>query len=280
MAQPAASGPRTHFQPKKYKEVVKGLKALMDKVKPDFRGNLGPPVELKTATSIKQKIEAEHKKWAGDKAFAPFKPKERASLQATHVGKRTMSADGTRPLSQDGSLANKENRLAEDVERRASYMRGILGNPFKQELDSVTQKPLITQILSWGGGAEIQTKAPLERPKTALRIFPQKYETSEQAEFFDAANVRAVRQDLEALTPRHRTALIRQICMANPKFTKETRIQRSREHWDPMSQLLSHAFAVPPPPKPKPAIPAKAAPVRVMPLMRKRASSAGPHPWK
>ena len=256
--------------------ILADLKGLMKKVQPDFRGNVGPAVELKTAAGVKAAREAEHKRWAAGAADGPFKPakvKEHLSLAATRPGKRCAGADGTRPRTAgtDASEGDKEN---------ATVMREILTNPYKQELNPSTKKPLINDVMSWGAGAAgadgedgAAPAPPCARPRTSLKIFPQKFESSPGADFFDAHNVRAVRQDLEALTPRHRTALIRQIVMANPKFTADTRLTRPRTQWDPMSQLLAHGFAEPPAPKARPAAKAKAPQVKVMPLVR-RANSA------
>ena len=268
----AAAHQRERVQGRPTKEILAGLKDLMKKVQPDFRGNLAAPVELKTAASVKAKITAEHKKWADEtQPFKPAKVKEHLSFAATRAGKRVASADG-RPRTADE--ADKENA------ERADSMRAILSNPYKQELDPATKRPVINGILSWGDEAAkagAEGAPPCQRPRTALRIFPKKYESTAGADFFDASNVRAVRQDLEALTPRHRTALIRQIVMANPKFTADTRLARPRQQWDPMSQLLSHAFAEPPPPKPRPTAEAKVPKVRILPLER-RANSA--RPWR
>jgi hypothetical protein len=116
-------------------------------------------------------------------------------------------------------------------------------NAYRQVLDEKTKRPMINSVLQWEFGApDPSVTDPDSRP--GLRVSKRKFETSDdqQGDFFDAHNVRAVRQDLEALTPRHRTALVRQIAMANPKFTAETRVERREKVWDHMTQLIAHEF--------------------------------------
>lgn len=198
------------------------LKQLVARTKPDFRGHIPAPAPVKTRESVEKAQAAEKKQLAGAatfKAYASTKPKNQLGYTATHCSKATKDVP---KRVDDGPQARPRQQP-------------------RQQMDERTNQPVMNSVMSW---PEERDGFVAEKTRPGLRIFTKKYETSDdQNSFFDASNVRAVRQDLEALTPRHRTALIRQISMANPKFTKDTRLERPREHWDPMSQLMSHAYA-------------------------------------
>lgn len=231
-------------------EALKGLKKLLGRCQPDYRGNLGPKTEPKTQQTVTAALQAKQKQNVTLDTFRPYaKPKGAywIAADATHTGKYHAPAKSADAAAEESEITKRHQEALADVTRP-------LNNPYKQQLDKKSGRPLVATVLTWPQERDAAAaRADVERPK--LRIFSKKFETSEVAgksshnAFFDAANVRAVSKDLEALTPRHRTALIRQICLNNPKFTAETKLDRPRHHWDPMTQLLAHAYAEPPEPQ-------------------------------
>jgi hypothetical protein len=245
-------------------EIKTRLDTLIKKTRPDFRGHIPAPVPLKTKDSVTQDKKAEASKLAGSRDFRPsMHVREPLGFAATHCAKHgtTPQETAARPLKRTVSVDTR--------------------NVYNQVLDEGTRRPLIDSVLSWNTGPQ---GVPVHRP--SLRIFRQKYETSDDqhGDFFDAHNVRAVRQDLEALTPRHRAALVRQIALANPKFTVETKLSRRKEHWDPMSQLLSHAYMPTTDdltaghPRNAPRTTGRSG-VRIVAAYRNRSASASHRPW-
>ena len=107
--------------------------------------------------------------------------------------------------------------------------------------------------------------------RTGRKAFEEKYISDLQrvAKEDKPTVTRATRSDVEDLTPRHRTALIRTLTLAHPKFTQQSVVQRSTECWDPMTQLLSHAYMEQPKkPQPKPRPVSARNSVRMVALMR------------
>lgn len=220
----ADSGRRPWERP--VKVIAAGLADLQRRARTDFRGHVPAPEPLKTKDMIEKAKKVRESQMVDPKPFKPGaartdKKFDPLGFTATKPGKRV-----------DSSRLQYEDHQQPPSPPRPSR------NGYNQELDPDTQRPMMASVLAWKYG-EQGSAPPAEQHKSGLKIFRQRYETSDdqQGDFFDAHNVRAVRQDLEALTPRHRTALIRQIAMANPKFTAETRARRRSEHWDPMSQV-------------------------------------------
>jgi hypothetical protein len=204
------------------KSFVAWLVVMPPKQHAAFLGHIPAAVPIKTKDTIEADKKRRDAKLAGKTLFkAGANPKKPVLATATRCGKH-----GFEPLKEEAAVPPTLHAVR---------------NIYNQEIDEATKRPLIDSVLSWNFGRGDVQKADNH---TGLRVYRRKFETSDDqhGDFFDAHNVRAVRQDLEALTPRHRTALVRQIVMANPKFTAETRIARRHEHWDPMTQLLAHAF--------------------------------------
>jgi len=226
----------THKSEKTIKAELEKLKA---RAKPDFRGHIPAPAPVKTRESVEAARKA---RAAMNVATDPFKPgAARSDKRADPVGFVATKLHKKLPATaaSDGPTPQHADPTAPPPGKPAPSIR----NAYRQVLDAQTQRPEINRILQWEYGAPDPTvRDPDCRP--GLRISKRKFETSDdqQGDFFDAHNVRAVRQDLEALTPRHRTALVRQIAMANPKFTADTRLRRREKVWDPMTQLLAHEF--------------------------------------
>lgn len=228
--------PKQHYQPPPPDQVLASLKAKLSTCKPDFKGHLGPAAKNKTQQTVEREIAAERRKLAGEGPFRPFqRGKIVVALDGTKVGK-------VLPHHSNHDEQHGEQAASTRVELPPEHHNR---NKYKQELDPATGKPVLSTVLTWTGD-ELPTNVNSQR-RTGRRAFPEKMDITNPLETEDSTRfrVRATRQDVEDLTPRHRTTLIRQITLTNPKFTADTRVEHATKHWDPMTQLLAHAFVEP-----------------------------------
>lgn len=231
--------PKEHirFVPPPPAQALAELKNLIARAKPDFKGHLGPKLVVKKADDIKKEHDAKVKMLPDGERFRDFfHPRQPLAAEATKTTKVRPSSAQPRPSSADGPLSYRDPR-------HPNY------NIYKQQLDEKTGKPLLETVLHWDESREQEKissgKLLHDGKRTGRKAFAEKYDSNLQRE---AANPttkisHATRQDVEDLTPRHRTALIRTLSFAHPKFTQSSVVHHSTTQWNEMSQLLRHAYA-------------------------------------
>ena len=240
----------------KQEQLAGKLKWLINRARPDFKGNQPAFAQPKTLQSVVRAKKCEESKLAGESDFMPF-----------WHGKVPLGYIATK-----GSVirGKDEIRMIEPVEpvdeNHPSH------NPYRQRLDPATQKPEVYTALTWQeknlGNAVVT--------RTGKKLFQEKCQPTSTLNPPEENKWRPQRKDIDGHAPLHQLQTLRKDALLHPKFTAESRLAHAEAHWDPMSQLLSHAF-LEPPKRQVPKVAAKANKIRMVDVMR-RTSSA--HAWR
>jgi hypothetical protein len=242
------------------------LKWLVNRAKPDFKGNQPAFVPPKTLQSVVRAKKVEESKLAGEADFLPF----------SH-GKVPLGLIATKPAISKNSARLRQNTAERDemvAEGEPVDENHPNHNTYHQRLDPATRKPEMYSALTW---QDTNLGNPAVE-RTGKRLFQEKCGVTSTLSPPEQHKWRPQRKDIEGHAPQHQLQTLRKDAMMHPKFTAKSRLAHAETHWDPMSQLLAHAFLEQPPRREGPKIVQKQNKIRMIHVMRR--SSSTPAAWK
>lgn len=231
--------------------LIEKLKWLNGRAKPDFQGNLNPHPRNKTATSVQHQKQKENRLRTSPDEFKPFSRNHRVNYP------NNLRMDATKLLLHRSDSCGKEE---EETMMRKKQQEVVLSslhpnrNEYKQELDPNTGRPVVATLLHWHHEAH---PTPETSYHFGRRAFPEKSRsaknilgqppihlagTTTSSDGCDEVYPRLVTQDLANASPGQKVEFLRAEMLLHPKFTAKTKLDHAGKYWDPMSQLLSHAF--------------------------------------
>jgi hypothetical protein len=258
----------------KQERLAAKLKWLVNRAKPDFKGNQPAFVAPKTLKSVAQAKKQEEAKLAGEADFRPFSH-GKVPLGFIATKPAIYKGSGTH-LRQDQTEGERDGaaELVVVTERTQRDENHPNHNSYHQRLDPETHKPEMYSALTW---QDINLGNSTQH-RSGKRLFHEKCGPTSTTTPPSEEVWRPQRKDVEGCSVQHRLQTIRKDALLHPKFTAQSRIAHAETHWDPMSQLLSHAFLVPPPRIERTALVPKPNKIRMVHIMRRTKSS--PAAWK
>lgn len=227
----------------KQQKLLGKLNWLIDRTKPDFKGNLPPFVRAKTKHTVEKSKKVAERSLQGG-LFLPYGQRPvPLAMDAVRVVQTSSSPQANDQL--DASTCN-------------------LSNAYHQILDKQTGRPEIYEVLQFSGRSEAEKVRGKKR-------FAESIHTE-----CSATSSRPSAKDVDTATPQQKLLLLRAEALNHPKFTETSRFQHSGSHWDAMSQLPPNAQLSPPRKQKAPLMQSRNE-IRMVRVMRSHSCSAA---WK